>query len=443
MFLSTGCFLNPYQRKSMMPDIHIERSFHPVGQGAFYTERFDLDGKTCNVVYDCGALPKYQLDDIINQHFVKDKKIEYLFLSHLHEDHINGVESLLERCSVKYIFLPLLSPETKRMYLLENKLIGGKSSKNGKNSEDNFVNQFIEAPEKAVAESSNKDYGPSPIIVYVKRHDDKGNGGNEGVPETFPPPKGENPTGPFYISSGTRVQLMPREVNGTDLIKAFWCFVPFNFDADARALELKKELTRRGIDIDIDENSLSAKWQDKKFRQKLRKAYDAIMQETLNEDSMTLYSGPSEKINGRVRVCCEPCCCKCCEFGFMRCCYPNRPNCSCHRLGAIYTGDYGQTRGRDGNHRESWDALWDCYSQWKDNIGVLQIPHHGSKKNFNNKMCHIGHHQVVSVGSKNRYRHPSVEVIANLAKYGNPLFVTEDKTTKYTQCFWINCDDNV
>lgn len=36
----------------------IIRTFHPIGQGAFYSERFyDFHGDNClNIVYDCGVL---------------------------------------------------------------------------------------------------------------------------------------------------------------------------------------------------------------------------------------------------------------------------------------------------------------------------------------------------------------------------------------------------
>ena len=34
----------------------ITRVFHPVGHGAFYSERHDVDGQKFNIVYDCGSL---------------------------------------------------------------------------------------------------------------------------------------------------------------------------------------------------------------------------------------------------------------------------------------------------------------------------------------------------------------------------------------------------
>ena len=33
----------------------VTRTLHPIGQGAFYTEKFEYDGQQCNVVFDCGG----------------------------------------------------------------------------------------------------------------------------------------------------------------------------------------------------------------------------------------------------------------------------------------------------------------------------------------------------------------------------------------------------
>ena len=33
----------------------IQRFFHPVGQGAFYSERHEYQGSDLNIVYDCGT----------------------------------------------------------------------------------------------------------------------------------------------------------------------------------------------------------------------------------------------------------------------------------------------------------------------------------------------------------------------------------------------------
>ena len=93
--------------------ILMKRMFLPVGQGAFYFERFSVGecGQCVNVVYDCGSLSglKY-LKKIVNYEFEKTDVIDALFISHLHKDHINGIPFLMERCHVKCVYLSLISP---------------------------------------------------------------------------------------------------------------------------------------------------------------------------------------------------------------------------------------------------------------------------------------------------------------------------------------------
>ena len=104
--------------------MRLERTFWPVGHGAFYTEKF---GGRVTVVYDCGSglapvrniggkdvSPK-DVADRVNG-FLPPKKdedgnvikdIDLLFISHFHADHINGVPALLPR--VKRLVLPYFS----------------------------------------------------------------------------------------------------------------------------------------------------------------------------------------------------------------------------------------------------------------------------------------------------------------------------------------------
>lgn len=89
----------------------MQRLFLPVGQGAFYCEKFseeDFCGKV-SVVYDCGSISGLQaLKSMIEWAFEKDEAIDAVFLSHLHEDHINGLPLLMERCDVKRVYLPMM-----------------------------------------------------------------------------------------------------------------------------------------------------------------------------------------------------------------------------------------------------------------------------------------------------------------------------------------------
>ena len=73
--------------------MEVTRVFHPVGQGGFYTEAFDDNHM---VVYDCGGTSHIDVERCIDSLFTEQKspQIEAVFISHLHEDHINGLQYL-------------------------------------------------------------------------------------------------------------------------------------------------------------------------------------------------------------------------------------------------------------------------------------------------------------------------------------------------------------
>ena len=113
-----------------MTEIIINRTFWPVGHGAFYTERFydHKDGRIFTAIYDCGSGRRWRktqngtndaspktVQQMIEGFLpsLKDsrgnlvKDIDIAFVSHLHVDHINGLPTLLPR--IKKLVLPHLS----------------------------------------------------------------------------------------------------------------------------------------------------------------------------------------------------------------------------------------------------------------------------------------------------------------------------------------------
>lgn len=71
--------------------IRLKRTFHAVGQGVFYTERFydDNGNNSFNEVYDCGTSnSQTELVNKIHIEFAQDTKIDYLFISHFHHSRL-------------------------------------------------------------------------------------------------------------------------------------------------------------------------------------------------------------------------------------------------------------------------------------------------------------------------------------------------------------------
>lgn len=82
--------------------ISVKRILHPVGHGAFFTEQFIVDRKTVyNVVYDCGVgyAGKFVLQEEIDRTFEKSTRstVDYIFISHLDEDHVNGIGYMIRK----------------------------------------------------------------------------------------------------------------------------------------------------------------------------------------------------------------------------------------------------------------------------------------------------------------------------------------------------------
>ena len=92
----------------------LKRTFHAVGQGAFYTERFydDNGNNPFNVVYDCGTSNSQQkLVSEIQTEFAQGMKIDYLFISHFHYDHFSGIKVLRSYCHIANFVIPTISPQ--------------------------------------------------------------------------------------------------------------------------------------------------------------------------------------------------------------------------------------------------------------------------------------------------------------------------------------------
>ena len=301
----------------------IERIFHPVGQGAFYSEKHDIENNYFNIVYDCGSKQKKKAIPVVSKSFNINESIDILFISHFDYDHVSLIETLKNNFKIKTVVLPLLHSE--EIFLLST-LFDSKDEKN--------LSSLVSRPEEFFGEATS--------IVRVratearKEPEELGKISSSDIPNT--------------IDSGTAITLLNID----------WAYIPFNYDYKKRNKDLKSLFVSEGIDIKRlkkDRDYLNNN------RAKIRKIYSQL-QGTVNQNSMLVYSGPLSSNNYKR------------NYQFCQSCstpiYYNRIDNRLNRVACVFTGDMNLNT----------IVLRDIYNSIWKYVGTIQIPHHGDAHSF-------------------------------------------------------------
>lgn len=363
------------------PKLQIIRTIHPVGQGAMYSERFlDKDGKTVFLtVYDCGSDNFRKLEREISSSFIKSEGVDLLFISHLDKDHVNGLRKLMDCVgTIKNVVLPLTPSWLKPILLLM--------------ADDEVSAQIITSPEDFFKDSNT---------IYVRS-------AWEMSAVTSPlslPLQGDSS---IAVDSGTRI-------NSSAFGVWDWCYIPYNYDEVVRINAFLVELQNAGI----TESDLSEPYFIDENRNKIQEIYRKVCG-SVNDSSLVVYSGgfnneySSRYVHNSVRG--------------------SRPS----REACLYLGDV-DIHQISMNAKTMVDDLKDNLISYMVNhhIGTIQLPHHGSIKNFHNGLLSYGHSPKVyfaSFGQNNQHGHPST-LIAGLIASQNENFcaITEARDSALIQ----------
>lgn len=360
----------------------MRRNFLPVGQGAFYLEQFDKKtfGKDVIIVYDCGSLTDVNLvEEEIRKHLREGEKIDAVFLSHLHADHINGLPYLLKYCDVKKIYFPLVTPVNMKILRMDQLI----------KSKDNFTAEFLEDPYTAIRKYAR---GGMPELIAVRAVETQGS-----IDDVI---RNANRR---VVQSGVNVG---EEIWEKEARKIPWVFVPYNFEVDSRAKRIMQQLRSEKIGIEtVDDIELVWQTANPYIKRKIKNIFGERQEANIN--SMTLFSGETAGVM-RQTMCSEK---------------DNMPS------GCLYTGDYN-AKTEDG-----WRTLKESYRKYWEHIGCVQIPHHGSRYSFNTGFLEFKHcYYIVFAGNKSKFCHPHAEVMKSFLIADKRLYLASETGE---QTLWV------
>lgn len=377
----------------------IKRVFHPIGQGAFYSERHD----DYNIVYDCGEWKNSKESTrLVENSFSSNSVIHMLFISHFDFDHVSKIDVLKNNFTIQICILPLLTDDQKQIMTSFYKSLAKATITNF----DNLIT-LINNPEQY--------FGTQTKIIYVKdvSKENKNNEEDSRSPISYDSLKSD-----FKFKNATEIE------SGTQIsFNHNWIYMPYNINYSQRKKELEDIFATpdpaTGECLDILEFIKNIDYALKNCS-KIKKIYDKL-QGKINLNSMLLYSGPSLNKQSTLLLS-DRLYGKCSHFPTY---WSNEYN-IWNKPACIFTGD---TNLNSVDIKEIFHDYWHY-------VGTIQLPHHGAESAFAFSLLNDDENFIfpVSYGRKNTYGHPSDNVIIEIASQGScVVHINEGKETLYIQ----------
>ena len=406
--------------------MRVTRRQYPVGQGCFHASQICRtndkgDEVTFRYVYDCGSMNQSILRGVVDSFRMQTSSLDALFVTHLDDDHVNGIDRLLGTVQVDTVYLPYVDDVVPIVELVEADLNGALSA--------SLIEAWIEPQSwfgrrgvseivRVRASTEDGQSRPAPGDDF----DDKSDLPNPSSEET-PPTSEQDRGGEFrsrvrvrYMNSGAQLRFSESGEPHS------WTLVPHVDPAPANQRKrFMKELTRvlclpRGTPIAA--SRLAAALRNDSDRKRIRNCYEKILaggsRRRHNRVSMSLYSGPSEGSRDllweySIVGCLSACAPRVVKAGGV----PYFP-CEEQAVGWIGTGD---AELRTAKVREAWRRT---YSPFEEQVSTLLLPHHGSTGSFHPELLEFQNLAlcVASAGAPSRYKHPGHSVVNEILNQG-------------------------
>ncbi len=402
--------------------LEVLRSQYPVGQGCFHAGCVKLhDGRSnetpeFNYVYDCGATRQNVVKEAIDFYRIGHRHVDALFVSHLHEDHVGGIDRLLGAVSVGAVYIPYSDDLLPVLDVIEADLEGVLTA------------SYVEA--KIDPESWFGRRGVSRVVRVMSHPGGDVPPDEDGIGPVEPKaPVGFDAaiqarelTRRFRRSERTKMEsgevlLVSQAVRPYD-----WVLVPHVDPAPRRNVQNFNQAIRKACGLPryarLTSPRLVEALRDRAKRRALRKCYEKIISGGAgynhNRISMSLYSGPSARRN-EVKS----------EYAISR----SASAAPYWMSGTDLEHNYLMGRGAIGwigtgdailckeEVRKAWRHT---YRPYDEHIATLLLPHHGSRKNFHTDLLNFPSLQlcIAAAGKSSRYKHPSLAVVEGVRARG-------------------------
>jgi len=413
--------------------INTEFRFHPIGQGGFYTGKINKNigyRDEFNFIYDCGSLSdRSYLENEINffKKILFKSKLDMLVLSHLDDDHVNGVKDLLKGIKCNHIYLPYLTPIQRLFVAIRH------------NPKDTYLfNEFLEflkSPHRYLLSIEGAEIGE---IAYVLGNQE-GEYLNRNTPSEGPIslddnefnlentwnniPVNELSSDLLEIINSNRSKIVFKKGNNGLILNSIWEFYFYNELADDNKIKQYinevKVLCGLNATNNLSQSVLERILSDTEKLKDLRKKFRAIFKK-LNETGLVLLHKP---ISYKKAI-------------FEKNCFSRHPRSFyMHRFNRYKRGISSESYE---NNTTNANYVWgntlltgdigliqignsDYIKKHLSENLIFQVPHHGSKtdwkKQYLNK-CGLNRNNstsaIIQFGYGNKYGHPRPNVIVDL-----------------------------
>lgn len=385
--------------------INIDFKFRAVGQGAFYTGIFKhQNGNKFSFVYDCGTDSSRQYIDQEITNFVTEtsnKKIDILFISHFHRDHINKISDLLSLTGgAKLAIIPYLNLDELILAYTDVTFSGG----------DPDTLAFIQDPINFLLERKVDQ------IIFIHPSDEKGSNGNN-------EPDLKDPDFDRFLSDEFEFEISNQLVPNNNIQKqnpkvshfydlgrfsivGFWEFKFFNKQRDLATLndfhsDLRTLLGTPSVNFDDIANYIAT--HSATFESNFNSIYSQNFGygQLINDTSLVIYHGA---LNNLLRL--------------SRIYFRTLPiNFGTGRTGTLLCGDIKFNQDNLNQIQLKW-----VLPKYIDSVSFFQIPHHGANHYIDPTVVRFYQNVrwwIINLGLGNKYRHPRQEIVDIIMNHKN------------------------